>query len=61
LPNPGYKIKGNIKNMANRGARRGRASTRSFEIEIKDSQDPARQLLGGEGKRFQIWGSTASN
>jgi len=53
LPNPGYKIKRNIKNMAIEGPHYDQLSGGHSEIEIRDLKVPADNLLGGEGKRLQ--------
>ena len=54
LPNPGYKIKRNIKNMAIEGPHDDVLSGGHSEIEIKDLKVPADNLLGGEGNGFNM-------
>src|SRR6202166_924224 len=54
LPNPGYKIKRNIKNMSIEGAHYDQLSGGHSEIEIKDLKVPADNLLGGEGNGFNM-------
>src|ERR1700682_2772991 len=54
LPNPGYKIKRNIKNMAIEGAHYDQLSGGHSEIEIRDLKVPADNLLGGEGNGFNM-------
>src|SRR5215469_8926307 len=54
LPNPGYKIKRNIKNMAIEGPHYDVLSGGHSEIEIKDLRVPADNLLGGEGNGFNM-------
>ena len=54
LPNPGYKIKRNVKNMAIEGAHYDQLSGGHSEIEIKDLKVPAENLLGGEGNGFNM-------
>src|SRR6202140_955518 len=54
LPNPGYKIKRNIKNMAIEGPHAAVIHGGHSEIEIKDLKVPADNLLGGEGNGFNM-------
>src|SRR5262249_52015105 len=54
LPNPGYRIKRNIKNMAIEGPHYDVLSGGHSEIEIKDLKVPADNLLGGEGNGFNM-------
>ncbi len=55
LPNPGYRIKRNIKNMAIEGAHYDQLIHGGHsEIEIKDLKVPAENLLGGEGNGFNM-------
>src|SRR5881394_1531332 len=54
LPNPGYKIKRNVKNMAIEGAHYDELAGGHSEIEIKDLKVPAENLLGGEGSGFDM-------
>ena len=54
LPNPGYNIKRNIKNMAIEGAHYDQLSGGHSEIDIKDLKVPAQNLLGGEGNGFNM-------
>src|SRR5471032_2300526 len=54
LPNPGYRIKRNIKNMAIEGAHYDEIHGGHSEIEIKDLKVPADNLLGGEGNGFNM-------
>jgi acyl-CoA dehydrogenase len=54
LPNPGYKIKRNVKNMAIEGPHYDELSGGHSEIEIKDLKVPAENLLGGEGNGFNM-------
>ena len=54
LPNPGYNIKRNIKNMAIEGPHYDQLSGGHSEIEIKDLKVPADNLLGGEGNGFNM-------
>ena len=54
LPNPGYRIKRNIKNMAIEGPHYDKLSGGHSEIEIKDLKVPADNLLGGEGNGFNM-------
>src|SRR5258705_6700261 len=54
LPNPGYKIKRNIKNMAIEGPHADVIHGGHSEIEIKDLKIPADNLLGGEGNGFNM-------
>ena len=53
LPNPGYHIKRDIKTMAIEGPLSHILGGHS-EIEIKDLEVPAENLLGGEGKGFNM-------
>src|SRR5260370_17746392 len=54
LPNPGYKIKRNIKNMAIEGAYYDDVHGGHSEIEIRDLKVPADNLVGGEGNGFNM-------
>src|SRR5260221_3985593 len=54
LPNPGYQIKRNVKNMAIEGPHADVLSGGHSEIGIKDLGGPADNLLGGEGNRFNM-------
>jgi len=54
LPNPGYRIKRNIKNMAIEGPHYDKLSGGHSEIEIKDLKVSAQDLLGGEGNGFAM-------
>ena len=54
LPNPGYNIKRNIKNMAIEGPYDDVIHGGHSEIEIKDLKVPADNLLGGEGNGFNM-------
>jgi acyl-CoA dehydrogenase len=54
LPNPGYRIKRNIKNMAIEGPHYDKLSGGHSEIEIKDLKVSAQDLLGGEGNGFSM-------
>src|SRR6201987_6011596 len=54
LPNPGYKINRNIKNMAFEGAHYDKLAGGHSEIEIRDLKVPADNLLGGEGNGFAM-------
>ena len=54
LPNPGYRIKRNIKNMAIEGAHDEAIHGGHSEIEIKDLKVPADNLVGGEGNGFNM-------
>lgn len=54
LPNPGYKIKRNIKNMAIEGPHYDKLAGGHSEIEIKDLKVSAQDLLGGEGNGFAM-------
>src|SRR5260370_26003698 len=54
LPNPGYKIKRNIKNMAIEGPHADAIHGGHSEIEIKDLKIPADNLLGGEGNGLNM-------
>src|SRR5262249_54910008 len=54
LPNPGYHIKRNIKNMAIEGPYSDQIHGGHSEIEIRDLKVPADNLLGGEGNGFAM-------
>jgi acyl-CoA dehydrogenase len=54
LPNPGYKIKRNIPTMALEDPLSHILGGGHAEIEIKDLEVPAENLLGGEGKGFSM-------
>ena len=54
LPNPGYKIKRNIKTMGVEGPLSHILGGGHAEIEIKDLEVPAENLLGGEGGGFSM-------
>ena len=54
LPNPGYNIKRNVKNMAIEGPHADAIHGGHSEIEIKDLKVPADNLLGGEGNGFNM-------
>jgi acyl-CoA dehydrogenase len=54
LPNPGYNIKRNIKNMGIEGPYYDQIHGGHSEIEIKDLKVPADNLLGGEGNGFNM-------
>jgi acyl-CoA dehydrogenase len=54
LPNPGYKIKRNIKTMGIEGPLSHILGGGHSEIEIKDLEVPAENLLGGEGQGFNM-------
>ena len=54
LPNPGYKIKRNVANMAIEGPHDDILRGGHSEIEIKDLKVPADNLLGGEGNGFNM-------
>jgi acyl-CoA dehydrogenase len=54
LPNPGYKIKRNIPTMALEGPLSHIMGGGHAEIEIKDLEVPAENLLGGEGNGFNM-------
>ncbi|HJW41992.1 MAG TPA: acyl-CoA dehydrogenase family protein [Rhizomicrobium sp.] len=54
LPNPGYKIKRNIKTMAAEGPLSHILGGGHAEIEITDLEVPAENLLGGEGNGFNM-------
>jgi len=54
LPNPGYNIKRNIKNMAIEGPYDDVIHGGHSEIEIKDLKVSADNLLGGEGNGFNM-------
>jgi acyl-CoA dehydrogenase len=54
LPNPGYKIKRDIPTMAVHGPLTEVMGGGHAEIEIKDLVVPAENLLGGEGRGFDM-------
>jgi acyl-CoA dehydrogenase len=54
LPNPGYNIKRDIKTMAIEGPLTHILGGGHSEIEIKDLEVPAENLLGGEGQGFNM-------
>src|SRR2546421_11267206 len=54
LPNSGYRIKRNVKNMAIEGPHADRISGGHSEIEIRDLKVSAENLLGGEGNRVNM-------
>ncbi|MEI9996696.1 MAG: acyl-CoA dehydrogenase family protein [Rhizomicrobium sp.] len=54
LPNPGYKIKRDIKTMAVEGPLSHILGGGHSEIEITDLEVPAENLLGGEGNGFNM-------
>ena len=54
LPNPGYNIKRNIPTMALEGPLSHIMGGGHAEIEIKDLEVPAENLLGGEGNGFNM-------
>ena len=54
LPNPGYRIKRNIKTMAVESELSHVMGGGHAEIEIKDLEVPADNLLGGEGNGFAM-------
>src|SRR3977135_3327240 len=54
LPNPGYKIKRNVKNMAIESPHADELHGGHSEIEISDLKVPAENLLGGEGNGFNM-------
>ncbi|HUB86186.1 MAG TPA: acyl-CoA dehydrogenase family protein [Rhizomicrobium sp.] len=54
LPNPGYKIKRDIKTMAIESPLSHVLGGGHSEIEIKDLEVPAENLLGGEGNGFNM-------
>ena len=54
LPNPGYKIKRNIKTMAIEGPHVDILGGGHAEIEISNLEVPADNLLGGEGNGFNM-------
>ncbi len=54
LPNPGYRIKRDIKTMAIEGPLTHILGGGHSEIEIKDLEVPAENLLGGEGQGFNM-------
>src|SRR3569833_1146574 len=54
LPNPGYRIKRDIKTMAIEGPLSQVLGGGHSEIEIKDLEVPAEKLLGGEGNGFNM-------
>jgi acyl-CoA dehydrogenase len=54
LPNPGYKIKRDIPTMAAEGPLSHIMGGGHAEVEIKDLVVPAENLLGGEGRGFDM-------
>jgi acyl-CoA dehydrogenase len=54
LPNPGYKIKRDIPTMAAEGPLSHIMGGGHSEIEIKDLMVPAENIVGGEGKGFDM-------
>src|SRR3984885_5309552 len=54
LPNPGYRIKRDIKTMAIEGPLTHILGGGHSEIDIKDLEVPAENLLGGEGNGFNM-------
>ena len=54
LPNPGYKIKRDIPTMAAEGPLSHIMGGGHSEVEIKDLVVPAENLLGGEGRGFDM-------
>src|SRR5688572_5547435 len=54
LPNPGYKIKRNVANMALEGPHDDVLHGGHSEIEIRDLKVPADNLVGGEGNGFAM-------
>src|SRR5437879_7842561 len=54
LPNPGYRIKRDIPTMAMEGPLSHIMGGGHAEIEIKDLVVPAENLLGGEGRGFDM-------
>ncbi|MBV9989814.1 MAG: acyl-CoA dehydrogenase family protein [Alphaproteobacteria bacterium] len=54
LPNPGYRIIRDIKTMAVEGALSHIMGGGHSEIEIKDLEVPAENILGGEGQGFNM-------
>jgi acyl-CoA dehydrogenase len=54
LPNPGYNIKRDIHTMAVEGPLSAVLGHTHSEIEIKDLEVPAENLLGGEGEGFSM-------
>ena len=54
LPNPGYRIKRNIKTMGVEGPLAHILGGGHAEIEIKDLEVPAENILGGEGNGFNM-------
>ena len=54
LPNPGYKIKRNVANMAIEGPHDDVIHGGHSEIEIRDLKVPADNLVGGEGNGFDM-------
>ncbi|WP_293679246.1 acyl-CoA dehydrogenase family protein [uncultured Phenylobacterium sp.] len=54
LPNPGYKIKRDIETMAMEGPLSHIVGGGHSEIEIKDLVVPAENIVGGEGKGFDM-------
>src|SRR5438034_9968811 len=54
LPNPGYRIKRNVANMALEGPHDDVIHGGHSEIEIRDLKVPADNLVGGEGNGFAM-------
>ncbi len=54
LPNPGYKIKRDIQTMAMEGPLSHIMGGGHSEVEIKDLVVPAENIVGGEGKGFDM-------
>jgi acyl-CoA dehydrogenase len=54
LPNPGYRIKRDVQTMALEGPLSHIMGGGHAEIEIKDLEVPAENLLGGEGRGFDM-------
>jgi acyl-CoA dehydrogenase len=54
LPNPGYRIKRDIQTMAAEGPLSHIMGGGHAEVEIKDLEVPAENLLGGEGRGFDM-------
>jgi len=54
LPNPGYRIKRNVPTMGLEGPLSHILGGGHAEIEIKDLEVPAENLLGGEGRGFAM-------
>jgi acyl-CoA dehydrogenase len=54
LPNPGYRIKRDIQTMAAEGPLSHIMGGGHAEVEIKDLEVPAENLLGGEGNGFNM-------